>query len=216
MMGASNHAAYRPASLNAAGSITRLCRWANLIAAMAAAFLFSSPAGAANNVEIRPAESSVPASLKPGATAAVRIRMVNNGTTVWSPAALQRLGAQFSGTVNQVTWSNFRCGGYMNGPSDARAFLCSPVPPGSAQDITFDITIPANATGSARLAVRMVQDGVEWFGSAYSWSIAVSPGGLPDVVVDRVSLSPPNPAPGQPVSFSALVRNWARLPHRLA
>jgi len=63
--------------------------------------------------------------------------------------------------------------------------------------------VPPGASGSVRLAIRMVQDGVEWFGNAYSWSIAISPSALPDVVVDSVAVSPPNPAPGQKVSFPA-------------
>jgi hypothetical protein len=169
--------------------------------------LLAEPAQAANGVEIRPAESSVPAAMSAGATALVRIRVVNNGTTTWSPAALHRLGAQYTGATNQVTWSGFGCGGYMNAATDGRAFLCNAVAPGAAQDITFNVTVPPGASGSVRLAVRMVQDGVEWFGNAYSWSIAVSSSSLPDVVVDSVAVSPPNPTPGQKVSFSAVVRN---------
>jgi hypothetical protein len=179
-----------------------------LLALTAAALaLLALPVQAANGVEIRPADSSVPAAMSAGATAAVRIRVVNNGTTTWSAASLHRLGAQYTGAANQVTWSGFACGGYMNSAIDARAFLCGPVPPGGVQDIAFNITVPPGASGSVRLAVRMVQDGVQWFGASYSWSIALSANTLPDVVVDRVSVTPPNPAPGQRVSFNALVRN---------
>ena len=153
--------------------------------------LLVEPAHAANGVEIRPAESAVPAAMSAGTTAAVRIRVVNNGTTTWSPAALHRLGAQYTGATNQVTWSGFGCGGYMNAATDGRAFLCNAVAPGGTQDIAFNITVPPGASGSVRLAIRMVQDGVEWFGNAYSWSIAISPSALPDVVVDSVAVSPP-------------------------
>jgi len=184
----------------------RLGRW--LLSAIGAVLLLlAASAEAVNGVEIRPSESSVPAAMNPGATASVRIRVVNDGTTTWSPAALHRIGAQYTGATNQVIWSAFACGGYQNSAVDGRAYLCGPVAPGASQDITFNITVPAGASGSVRLAIRMVQDGVQWFGNAYSWSIAISPGGLPDVVVDRVSVSPPNPTPGQNVSFSALVRN---------
>ena len=171
-----------------------------------------APAEAANGVEVRAGESSVPAAMNAGATAAVRIRVVNNGTTTWSPGALHRLGAWYDGGFNQVSWNGFGCGGYMNATTDARAFVCNPVPPGATQDIVFNITVPPAASGSVRLAVRMVQDGVEWFGNSYSWSISVVPNSLPDVVVDSVAVSPPNPAPGQPVAFSAVVRAWAPRP----
>ena len=170
-------------------------------------FLCADPSQAGNGVEIRPAESSVPALLSPGATAAVRIRVVNKGTTTWSPRTLHGLGAQYADSFNQVTWSKFGCGGFMRNLTDGRAFLCKDVPPGAAQDVAFSITVPPGASGPVRLAVRMVQDGVEWFGNAYSWSIAVSPSGLPDVVIDSVKVTPPNPAPGQMVSFGAVVRN---------
>jgi hypothetical protein len=110
--------------------------------------LLAATAQAANGVEIRPADSSVPAMLSAGASAAVRIRVVNNGTTTWSPAALHRLGAQYTGAVNQVTWSGFGCGGYMNSATDGRALLCGTVPPGATQDIAFNITVPPGASRS--------------------------------------------------------------------
>src|SRR5215213_8839913 len=95
----------------------RLGRWL-LNAIGAALLLLAAPAEAVNSVEIRPAESSVPAAMNPGTTASVRIRVVNNGTTTWSPAALHRIGAQYTGATNQVTWSAFACGGYTNSAID--------------------------------------------------------------------------------------------------
>jgi PA14 domain len=44
------------------------------------------------------------------------------------------------------------------------------VPPGSTHDFRLDATAPA--IGNAILGVRMVQDGVAWFGESRSWTIA--------------------------------------------
>jgi len=180
-------------------------------------FLFVSLAGAfpvlaqGNNASIHPGESSVPSSIPPGGTADVRVRVYNQGTTTWRAATAHRLGAQYEGNPNQVAWSGFACGGYVNGPTDARAFLCGDVPPGGFHDFRFRITAPAGISGATRLSVRMVQDGVQWFGPSFSWSISVA-SGLPDVVVDSVALSPPGPMPGQAVSFSSVVRNQGATP----
>jgi len=159
-----------------------------------------------NNAAVRPGESSVPASMAPGGSADVRIRVYNQGTTTWRISSAHRLGALYEGSPNQVAWSSFACGGYMNGTTDARVFLCRDVPPGGFHDFSFRITAPGGASGSTRLSVRMVQDGVQWFGQSFAWSIPVA-AGLPDVVVDSVSPSPASPAPGQAVSFSSVVRN---------
>src|SRR5262249_1086203 len=83
------------------------------------------------------------------------------------------------------TWSAFPCGGYMTKPSDGRVFLCNDVAPGATYDFQFNVTAPASASGSIRLGVRMVQDGVQWFGGQYAWT-------LPIPVVDT---APPPPPP---------------------
>ena len=185
-------------------------RWFLYLGLAGALLVGIEPASAqgANQAQIRAAESSVPGSLAAGTTAAVRLRLYNSGTTTWRAGSGHRLGAWYSASSNQVVWSGFACGGYLNNVTDARVFLCHDVPPGATHDFNFNVTLPAGASGSLRLAVRMVQDGVEWFGEAYAWSISVSSGAkLPDVVVTTVSISPASPSPGQPVTFSAVVRN---------
>jgi hypothetical protein len=101
----------------------------------------------------------------------------------------------------------------MNGPLDGRAFLCHSVSPGGTHDLNFEITVPPGATGSVRFAVRMVRDGIEWFGQSYAWTIAVSDSpSLPDVIVDSVALSPPDPIVGEQMSFTSVVRNIGSAP----
>jgi hypothetical protein len=62
----------------------------------------------------------------------------------------------------------------VNSPADSRVFLCRDVPPGQSYDFQFRVTLPPS--GTAALSVRMVQDGVEWFGETQGFSIAVASG----------------------------------------
>ncbi len=158
-----------------------------------------------NDAMIDASGSSVPSSIVEGESRSVRIRARNTGTSVWSAGRGYRLGSE--GT-NRFDWKGFPCRGYANRPEDARVFLCRDVAPGEVYDFEILVAAPAGAVGSLPLAVRMVQDGVEWFGSSASWSVSVSvPLRLPDVVVTAASVVPPNPAPGQLVTFASVVRN---------
>ena len=130
--------------------------------------------GTGLDAAVASAQSSVPSSMAPGERRQVRVRMVNTGGTTWRASQAFRLGAAAG---NGVTWSNFACGGYQNSMADARVFLCGDVAPGGSHDFTFDVTVPAGASGSVKLAVRMVQDGVAWFGQTGTWTIAVGSGG---------------------------------------
>jgi N-acetyl-anhydromuramyl-L-alanine amidase AmpD len=153
------------------------------------------------DAEVRDGESSVPAALRPGETRTVTVRVKNTGSLTWTAGEAFRLGA---GPDNQLPWSGYRCGGYTNSVTDARAFVCADVPPGSAHDFTFDVTAPAS--GPARLSVRMVQDGVAWFGGAFSWSILVGEPRAAEVVAVE-SIVPGGLAPGVPRSAVVRVRN---------
>jgi hypothetical protein len=137
------------------------------------AFLLGAAAlaGAGNNATVDEASSGVPASGAPGAVVAVRVRVVNTGDTTWRAGSGHRLGASPS---NQLVWSGFPCGGYVNNPQDSRVFLCGDVAPGQAYDFQFNVTLPSS--GSAALSVRMVQDGVEWFGETQGFVVAVASG----------------------------------------
>jgi hypothetical protein len=169
------------------------------------AWSISATISSRNDAAVDVLGSSIPSSIAAGESKSIRVRVRNTGTTVWSAGRAYRLGSQ--GT-NRFEWKGFSCGGYMNRPEDGRAFLCRDVAPGEIYDFEFLIAAPAAASGSLTLSVGMVQDGVEWFGGARSWSVAVSaPLRLPDVIVTGASVSPPNPAPGQLVTFTSVVRN---------
>jgi hypothetical protein len=143
-----------------------------LPAALALALIGQAqPAAAANNAVVAEQTSSVPASAGPGALVPVTVRVVNTGDTTWRAATAHRLGAA---PTNQVAWSGAPCGGYMNNLQDGRVFLCRDVAPGQSYDFQFTIKLPA--AGAAVFAVRMVRDGVEWFGETQAWSIAVVSG----------------------------------------
>lgn len=61
----------------------------------------------------------------------------------------------------------------MLSPTNGRVFLCDDVEPGATYDFNFNITVPGGASGSMRFAVRMVRDGVEWFGASHAFTISV-------------------------------------------
>ena len=185
------------------------------VAALGLGLCLAAPgatAQAANGAEILTSGSSVPGSMNAGSTAPVRVRVRNTGTTTWTAGTLYRLGALPSGSFNQVSWSGFPCGGYMNGPTNGRVFLCSNVPPGATYDFNFNVTVPGGTSGSIRFAVRMVRDGVAWFGQAHAFTISVGGPSLPDVVIQSLAVSPANPNTGQGVTFSAVVKNIGTAP----
>jgi len=128
-------------------------------------------AAAGNNATVAEQNSSVPSAAGPDAVVAVRVQAVNTGDTTWKAGSAHRLGA---GPSNQVAWSGFPCGGYMNNVQDGRVFLCRDVAPGQAYDFQLNVKLPSS--GSASFSVRMVQDGVEWFGETQTWGLTVSGG----------------------------------------
>src|SRR5262249_14838365 len=112
-------------------------------------------------------ESTVPPALAPGGTRSVVVRVRNTGTHTWTASESFRL-ATSSG--NTVAGTNAACGGYMNNPADGRVFLCQSVPPGGVHDFRFDVTAPTS--GAVVLGVRMVQEGVAFFGDVRAWTLA--------------------------------------------
>jgi PKD repeat protein len=126
-------------------------------------------AGAANNAAVDESASAVPASGATGSVVAVRVRAVNTGDTTWRAGSAHRLGAT---AANQLAWSAFACGGYARSVQDARAYVCRDVAPGESHDFQFSVTLPSS--GSAVLSVRMVQDGVQWFGETQAFTIATT------------------------------------------
>ncbi len=177
------------------------------VACLAGFFLLAGRfAAAQNNADIQPASSSVPGAIAPGGTITVRLHVRNNGTTTWKAGTNHRLGAQYTGTLNQISWSGFPCGGYMTTPTDGRVYLCNDVAPGASYDFTFNVSAAANASGSLTLSVRMVQDGVQWFGTAAAWTLAVQ--SVNDAEIQAAASSvPATIAPGVTAPVRVRVRN---------
>jgi hypothetical protein len=136
-----------------------------------AALLWERQGPVGNHADIRRDASTVPASIGPGGTAELRILVANTGGTTWSAGQAYRLGSL--GT-NQLTWEGFPCGGYSPSPGDSRVYLCHDVPPNGTYEFRFRVRAPLNASGSLRLALRMVRDGVEWFGDSETWDMPIS------------------------------------------
>lgn len=158
--------------------------------------------GTALDADVVDNESAVGTSFAPGETRAVRLRVRNIGTSTWNAADFVRLG---TGADNNVPWSSFSCGGYANGVADGRAFLCRSVAPGESHDFTFNVTAPVS--GTARLSVRMVKDGVAWFGEPLAWTLPVVSGPpLAAQVLDSTSV-PAAMAPGETRPVVVRVRN---------
>ena len=121
------------------------------------------------------AESSVPSSLLPGETGLVRVRVRNTGSATWTAGELVRFG---TGAENTLSWSGLGAEALPTPPTDARAYLCQSVPPGATHDFNFKVTAPLSGPG--RLTVRMVREGVRWFGETQLWAInsrSLPPGG---------------------------------------
>ncbi|HSU53776.1 MAG TPA: NBR1-Ig-like domain-containing protein, partial [Candidatus Dormibacteraeota bacterium] len=107
------------------------------------------------------ASSSVPTGVLPGQVFTASITLKNEGTTTWTNTGVNayKLGSQ--SPQDNTTWG-------MN-----RVLLpTSPVVPGQSVTFNFPATAPAVA-GSYTFAWKMVQEGVQWFGTTFSQTINV-------------------------------------------
>jgi len=100
-----------------------------------------------------------------------KIWMQNDGTTTWPASTLHRMAA--TPGVNDVVFTYFpQCGGYSVAPDNARVYLCSAVSPGGSYEFKVNGRAPTSGT-SADFSVRMVEDGVEFFGETGTWNVTV-------------------------------------------
>ncbi len=129
------------------------------------------PAPAGNNASVGRTESLIPASIRAGEAEEVEIRVQNTGGTTWTAGELYRLGATSS---NQFFFEALPCGGYSLAPDNSRAFLCSGDAIAPGEWYVFRFRFRASTTsGTLVLSLRMVRDGVEWFGDPESWNIVI-------------------------------------------
>jgi hypothetical protein len=124
--------------------------------------------------------NDLPLSLAPGETRTLHIQLKNLGTLAWSAAGSQRLaagpGCPSSVAANQLDLSPGPAGGYVKSATDARLFLdaAATIQTDDTADFTFDVTAPLSP-GDYTFALRMVHEGVAWFGDTYRAGITVVP-----------------------------------------
>jgi alpha-tubulin suppressor-like RCC1 family protein len=96
---------------------------------------------------------SVPTTMEAGVPYHVAVKMLNTGSTTWSPngSNYYALGIYNSNPNDVSIW----------GPS--RSYLTSTVSSGRAVTFHFDVTAPATI-GTNHFQWRMVQEGIQWFG----------------------------------------------------
>lgn len=102
---------------------------------------------------------TAPASVTAGSVFSASVTMLNNGTKTWSPGANYNLGS--AQPLDNVTWGTNR----VSSPAT--------VAPNNSTTINFTRTAPATP-GTYPFSWRMVQDGVEWFGTSCSQNITVT------------------------------------------
>ncbi|MDB5214949.1 MAG: hypothetical protein JWO86_2876 [Myxococcaceae bacterium] len=125
-------------------------------------------------------EVVVPKQALPGSKVLAKVKATNLGKTTWNTASGIRLGAA-SGcpsawSVNDATWSPATSDGYATSPTDARRFLppSSSVAQGDSVMLEVPVVMPLLPASSQHFAVRMVQEGVAWFGATASADIEVT------------------------------------------
>lgn len=105
---------------------------------------------------------TVPSYVSPNEKVNVAVSVRNTGSSTWTKADNFRLGAT---TNNTFTFTDMRNGGYSNSATDQRIYLSNSdsIKPEETKTFNFSITAPTNA-GSYRMSVKMIREGVDWFG----------------------------------------------------
>lgn len=116
-------------------------------------------------------DSGVKLTMAAGSSQNVAIEVLNTGANIWNQAGLYRLAAT---TSNQFLFSGFAFGGFSNSATDQRVYLSAAehVPQNRYTNFYFTIWAPSTP-GTYTLALRMVRDGVAWFGQEKQFTIQV-------------------------------------------
>jgi len=130
---------------------------------------YAAPLGARLAIELPP---TAPA----GSKVVAKVKATNIGKASWAANGNVRLGAAAgcpsAWATNEIAFD--AAGGYANSPIDARRYLAKGAAQGETITIDLPLTMPAQ-TGKKRVAVRMVQEGVAWFGATASGEIEITP-----------------------------------------
>ena len=117
--------------------------------------------------------SSIPQFMMPGQIRRFIATAVNTGAETWLGSGASnwfRLGAT---GANGFTFSAFpQCGGYSNNTLDARVYTCNSVATNASNAYQVDARAPTSGS-SATFHVRMVRDGIEWFGTSPSRAVSL-------------------------------------------
>lgn len=124
------------------------------------------------------AADSTPMTMTAGDSATITISVDNRGSDTWTRAKSIRLGAGASCPIaqaaNQLAITPGAAGGYAHSVTDVRLELdpAASIATGANAQFTFSIQAPSTP-GSYTLALRMVRDGVAWFGDTLERTITV-------------------------------------------
>lgn len=118
--------------------------------------------------------SGIPNFMMPGQITRFTANANNTGTTTWSGGGASSMFRLGTNGANGFMFSAFpQCGGYTNNAADARVYTCSAVGSGATYSYQVDARAPTSAVTSATFQVKMVQDGVQWFGNAPSKAVSM-------------------------------------------
>jgi hypothetical protein len=163
--------------------------------------------------------SGIPAFMMPGQIKRFTATVTNTGAETWTGYAASnwyRLGAT---GINGFTFSAFvDCGGYSIHALDARIYTCKDVPTNTTNAYRVDARAPVSAS-NATFNVRMVRDGIEWFGQSRQQAVALGQAYCGQAVSQCILNARPDILPfyqgnGWNTSCSnrdAIVADWCRI-----
>jgi MYXO-CTERM domain-containing protein len=119
----------------------------------------------------------------PGARVVAKVTATNLGRSTWTASDGVRLGAAsgcpWAWAKNDVPWDG-AVDGYVKSVVDARRFLPAGAAVAQGESITIEVPLVVPDTpGKRRFAVRMVKDGVAWFGATATADLEVASGAEP-------------------------------------
>lgn len=122
----------------------------------------------------------LPRTAPPGARVVAKVTATNLGRSTWTASDGVGLGAAsgcpWASATNDVPWDD-AVDGYVKSVVDARRFFPAGAAVAQGESITVEVPlIVPDTPGKRRFAVRMVKDGVAWFGATASAELEVVSG----------------------------------------
>ncbi len=141
---------------------------------VAAAKTYAAPLAARLAIEL-------PKSAPSGSKIVAKVKATNLGKTAWTKGGNVRLGAAAgcpsAWATNEIAFDGSAGGGYSTSATDARRFVTQAAAQG--ETITIDLPLVApSESGTYRVAVRMLEEDVAWFGSTATGEIEITPSSI--------------------------------------